>query len=90
MLNSLAAEYDANGKRDLFAAMRPFLTPYPEESYAEISKKLGISPGAIKVSVHRLRTRYREMLKQEIARTVIDRDEIDDEIRQLFSTFERR
>lgn len=90
VLDSLAAEYASKGKQDLFAAMRPFLTPYPDESYSEISQKLGMSPGAIKVSVHRLRARYREMLKDEIARTVVARDEIDDEIRQLFATFERQ
>ena len=89
VLGSLESEYESNGKGELFSALRPYLTPYPEESYAEVSQKLGISPGAIKVSVHRLRARYRELLKAEIACTVVDREEIEDEIRKLFTTFER-
>jgi RNA polymerase sigma-70 factor (ECF subfamily) len=48
-----------------------------------------MTEGAVKVAVHRLRRRYRGVLREEIAQTVADRAEIDDEIRQLFSALEK-
>ena len=44
-----------------------------------------MTEGAVKVAVHRLRRRYRELLKEEIAQTVADPAEIDDELRELFA-----
>ena len=89
VLDSLEAEYDSKGKSELFDVLRSYLTPYPEENYAEAAKKLGLSRDAIKVAVHRMRLRYRQLLREEIASTVIDREEVDDEVRRLFATFER-
>lgn len=56
-----------------------------ESSYAEIGKRLGMTEGNLKVTVHRLRRRYRELLRGEIARTVDGPDAIDEEIRDLFA-----
>jgi len=53
--------------------------------YVEIAARLGTSEGAVKVAVHRLRQRYRELLRAEIADTVASASEIDDEIRSLFA-----
>jgi RNA polymerase sigma-70 factor (ECF subfamily) len=53
--------------------------------YVEIAAQLGTSEGAVKVAVHRLRQRYRELLRAEIADTVANASEIDDEIRNLFA-----
>jgi RNA polymerase sigma-70 factor (ECF subfamily) len=53
-------------------------------AYAELGACLGMTEGAAKVAVHRLRQRYRELLREEIARTVASPNEIDDEIRCLF------
>jgi RNA polymerase sigma-70 factor (ECF subfamily) len=52
--------------------------------YAEISARLGTSEGAVKVAVHRLRKRYKALLREQIAATVDDPAEVDDEIRALF------
>ena len=51
--------------------------------YAELGARLGMTEGAVKVAVHRLRRRYREVLREGIARTVADPSEVDDEIRHL-------
>lgn len=55
----------------------------PPSSYREAAAELGISEPALKSLVHRLRTRYREVLRQEVARTVPALPEVDDEIRHL-------
>lgn len=54
-------------------------------SYAELGAWIGLSEGAVKVAVHRLRQRYRELLRAEIAETVDSPAEVDDEIRHLFT-----
>ena len=53
-------------------------------SYATIAQELGMTEGAVKVAAHRLRGRYRELLRDEIGQTVADPIDIDDEIRELF------
>ena len=52
--------------------------------YAEFAAELKMTEGALKVAVHRLRRRYRELLRAEIAQTVAHPGEIDEEIRELF------
>ena len=53
--------------------------------YAEIGQRLGMSEGAVKVAVHRLRQHYREQLRAEIAETVASPGEVEDELRHLFT-----
>jgi RNA polymerase sigma-70 factor (ECF subfamily) len=55
--------------------------------YAEAAAKLGLSEGALRVAVHRLRRRYRELLRQEIAQTLSRPDQVEEEIKALFSAF---
>ena len=54
-------------------------------SYAEIGQRLEMSEGAMKVTVHRLRHRYRELLRLEIAQTVDSSEAVDEEIRHLIA-----
>jgi len=54
-----------------------------ESSYSEIGARLGMTEGSLKVTVHRLRRRYRELLRKEIALTVDGPENIDEEIRNL-------
>ena len=56
---------------------------------AEIGKRLEMSESAVRVGVHRLRARYRRMLREEIAATIGSQTEVDDEIANLISTFAR-
>ena len=54
--------------------------------YAELAQQLDMSEGAVKVAVHRLRQRYRALLRDTIADTVSSPDEVEDELRYLFRT----
>jgi RNA polymerase sigma-70 factor (ECF subfamily) len=54
--------------------------------YDAVAAELGVSAGALRMAVHRLRRRYRELLRMEIAETVAAPDETDDEIRFLMTT----
>ena len=88
VLQRLRDEYVQSGKWRLFEQLKPTLT---EESrsvaYAEIATRLDMTEGAVKVAVHRLRQRYRELLRAEIADTVSSPEEVDEEIRALFAAF---
>ena len=86
VLRRLRAEYTRDGKEKQFNELKSTLTEGSRTvSYAEIATRLGTSEGAVKVAVHRLRQRYRELLRGEIADTIADPGEIDDEIRNLFA-----
>jgi RNA polymerase sigma-70 factor (ECF subfamily) len=54
-------------------------------SYADTGSVLGMSEGAVKVAVHRLRRQFRDVVRDEIAQTVSSPEEIDDELRHLWS-----
>jgi RNA polymerase sigma factor (sigma-70 family) len=85
VLARLRDEFAAEGKSAHFELLRPFIGGNrPEASYSFVAGELNISPGAAKVAAHRLRRRYREMLRQELAQTVADPADVDDEISWLF------
>jgi RNA polymerase sigma factor (sigma-70 family) len=84
VLNRLAEEFAAKGKERQFRAFQPFLAGETEPNTYEVAARaLGISETAAKVAAHRLRRRYREILRAEIAETVAGQQEVDDEIRHL-------
>jgi RNA polymerase sigma factor (sigma-70 family) len=69
-----------------FQVLKPLLTGAAEDlRYGRCAAELGMSEGAVKVAVHRLRQRFRECLREEIAQTVAAEDEIDGEIRYLMA-----
>lgn len=85
-LARLQAEFAAEGKLTQFEALKGYLTTdAPSSSYADVGEKLALSAGAVKVAVHRLRRRYRELLRSEIAQTVADPADVDEEIRHLLA-----
>ena len=84
VLERLAREYTAANKEALFAELRGFLLGQPgSRTYADAGKTLGISEGAARVASHRMRERYREIFRDEIAFTVGHPSEIDREIEYL-------
>jgi RNA polymerase sigma factor (sigma-70 family) len=87
--NVLARLHDESaqaGKADSFDRLKGFLTGEQSAvTYGQLAAELNMSEGALKVAVHRLRRRYRELLRAEIEETVADAEEIDQEIRDLFS-----
>jgi len=86
VLGQLAEEYA--DKPAHFAALKDFLTAGSSPgAAAAAARELGLSDGAVRVAVHRLRQRYRHLLRAEIAQTVAGPSEVDAEIRRLFSVF---
>ncbi len=87
VLKQLRTEYEKSGKSALFDKLKIILTlGKGAVPLAQISAELGTTEGAVKIAAHRLRQRYREVLTEKVAQTVSTVEEIDDEIRYLFST----
>jgi RNA polymerase sigma-70 factor (ECF subfamily) len=84
-LAELRGEYAESGRGKLFDALKDCLTGGADVAYAELATRLGMTEGAVKVAVHRLRQRYRDRLRGLIADTVATDDEVDAEIRDLFA-----
>ncbi len=83
-LAELKAEYVESGRGALFEALKGCLAGEAER-YAELSDRLGLTVGAVKVAIHRLRQRYRDRLRAVIAETVATSEDVDEEIRDLFT-----
>jgi len=84
VLASLRAEFDQAKRRDLFDQLKPHLWGEDEATpYAQLAAPFNMTVSALKVTVHRLRRRYRAVLREEIAPTVANSAEIDGEIQYL-------
>ena len=85
VINRLQAEMASAGKVELFRAVKDFLSgDGGGVSYSQAAAQCQMNEGALRVAVHRLRRRYREILREEIASTVASPEEVEDEIRHLF------
>ncbi len=83
---ALQDEFAGKNKQELFENLKVYLTAKKSPiSYRDAATQLNISEAAVKVAVHRLRKRYRELLRNEIAQTVTTEEEISEEIRELFA-----
>jgi RNA polymerase sigma-70 factor (ECF subfamily) len=86
VLARLEQEWTAAGKEKVFESLRSCLLDDPQSlPYVVIAEELHLSPAAVKMAVHRLRKRYRVLLREEIGRTVEDPEQVDDEIAGLFA-----
>jgi RNA polymerase sigma factor (sigma-70 family) len=91
VMNRLSAEFIQDDKKELFEELKPCLLGESEaQPYAVLAKKLGMTEGSVKVAVHRLRQRYRQLLRDEIAGTVANPEEVEEEMRYLFAVLTRR
>jgi RNA polymerase sigma factor (sigma-70 family) len=88
-MEKLRAESEARGKGELFERLEGSLTG-DEPVRSETAARLGMTDGAVKVAVHRLRQRYREFLRAEIAETVTDPSDVDVEMRHLVAVLRRK
>jgi RNA polymerase sigma-70 factor (ECF subfamily) len=78
------------GKDEQFETLKPYLPgDEPQLSYSGTATALGVSEGAVKVAVHRLRRKFRDILQDEISQTVSSRAEIEDELRHLWTSVRR-
>ncbi len=83
VLVTLGDEFRAAGRRELFLLLEPSLSGEAPD-HIDVAKKMGMTHGAVKVAAHRLRKRYGELLRREIAQTLARPEEVEDEIQNLF------
>ena len=89
-LQGLQTDYEAAGMARLFNELKVYI--WGEKSglsYSEIGAQLGLTEGAVKVAAHRMRQRFRQLLRAEIGNTVVDPGEIDAELQYLFEVIAR-
>jgi RNA polymerase sigma-70 factor (ECF subfamily) len=88
VIERLRAECAAEGRAEQFDALKIFLTAGKGAMpHACAARALGMDEGAVRVAVHRLRKRYRALLRDEIAQTLADPSQVDEEMRTLFGAF---
>jgi RNA polymerase sigma-70 factor (ECF subfamily) len=88
VIGALTAECAAEGRSQQFETLRVFLTAGKGAlSHAEAAQKLEMEEGAVRTAVHRLRKRYRQLLREEIAQTLSDPAQVADEMQSLFGAF---
>ena len=89
VLQRLRHEYEASGRGQVFLELRFAISGEKGAPYAELADRLEMTPEAVRVAVHRLRQRYRHVLREEIGQTVADETEIAAELdclRQIISS----
>ena len=89
VLTRLESEYRSAGNEKLFDCLKEFLSDEPgRRSQAEVGAELGITENAVKQAFHRLRQRYRQLLRDEIAQTVAVLGDVEDELRHFISVLQ--
>ena len=90
VLDALREEYIKGGKVELFEHLKNYLGGTAEGlPYADLAKQIGMTEGSVKVAIHRVRRRCGDLLREQIAQTVADPADVDDELRHLFSALSR-
>jgi RNA polymerase sigma-70 factor (ECF subfamily) len=89
VFRQLEKEFEVSGRTPIFAQLKTFITESENRiPHRQIAAELGMTEGAVKVAVHRLRRRYRDLMRAEVGRTIAspaNSDEVDDELRYLLS-----
>ena len=88
VLGKLRVRYEEKGQGELFERLKHVVTPGADgASHAEIAKVMAMKEGAVKVAAHRLRKRYGSLLRQAIADTLLEGEDVELELRLLMSSF---
>lgn len=90
VVDKLRAEFAGHGRLDDFNRLKGFLLDRGDAPYATLARDMGTSEGALKVAIHRLRKRYRDLFRQEIAETLSDPAEVESELRYLAVALNRK
>jgi RNA polymerase sigma factor (sigma-70 family) len=90
VLEQLRDEYAQHARPEHFDQLKRCLLKQSDESYAALAGEMQTSEGALKVAIHRLRKRYRDLFRREIADTVADPSEVEEELRYLASVLARK
>jgi RNA polymerase sigma-70 factor (ECF subfamily) len=83
VVEKLRSEFVQRGRPEHFERLKVFLLGQSDAPYAAVAQELNTSEGSLKVGIHRLRKRYRELFRQEIADTVADPADVESELRHL-------
>ncbi len=83
VMDKLRGEFAQHGRLAHFNRLQVLLVGQAEAPYATLAREMGISEGALNVAIHRLRKRYRDVFREEIADTVADPAEVESELRYL-------
>lgn len=83
VVEKLRMEFVQHGRPEHFERLKVFLLGQSDAPYAALANEMNTSEGALKVAIHRLRKRYRELFREEIADTVTDPAEVESELRYL-------
>src|ERR1700688_656073 len=89
-VEKLRDEFVRHGRQEHFDRLKVFLLGASEAPYAALAQEMNPSEGALKVAIHRLRKRYRELFRQEIADTVADPAEVESELRFLAAVLSKK
>lgn len=87
VMSRLQREMERGGKSQQFHLLKDFIGGTESTTYATVASVLGVNESAARMAATRMRARYREMLREEIAQTLASEEDIDDEVRYLFATF---
>jgi RNA polymerase sigma-70 factor (ECF subfamily) len=90
VVEKLRNEFVHHGRLDHFERLKVFLLGRSDVPYAALAFEMNTSEGALRVAIHRLRNRYRELFRQEIADTVADPAEVESELRYLAAVLTRK
>jgi RNA polymerase sigma factor (sigma-70 family) len=90
VVEKLREKFVHHGRPDHFERLKVFLLGHSDAPYAALAREMNTSEGALKVAIHRLRKRYRELFRQEIADTVADPAEVESELRFLAAVLARK
>jgi RNA polymerase sigma factor (sigma-70 family) len=90
VMEKLREEFVEHGRPEHFERLKVFLLGQSDAPYAALAREMNTSEGALKVAIHRLRKRYRELFRQEIADTVADPAEVESELRFLAAVLTRK
>jgi len=90
VVGKLRNEFVHHGRQEHFERLKVFLLGQSDAPYAALAREMNTSEGALKVAIHRLRKRYRELFRQEIADTVVDPADVESELRHLASVLMRK
>ena len=90
VVERLRNEFVQHGRAEHFERLKMFLLGQSDAPYAALAREMNTSEGALKVAIHRLRKRYRDLFRQEIADTVADPAEVESELRYLAAVLTRK
>jgi len=90
VVEKLRRDFEQHGRPEHFDKLKVFLLGQADAPYAALAREMATSEGALKVAIHRLRKRYRELFRQEIADTVADPAAVESELRYLATVLTKK